>query len=51
MSELLFSGSLGDTIMIKFAEKNGGVRVPERRLLLIFPAVIITAGKIPSTCF
>ena len=49
MSEILCSGALGDAIMLKFAKKNGGVRVPEPRLLLIFPAVVITAGKIPFT--
>ena len=51
VSELLFSGALGDTIMLRFAKKNGGVRLPEPRLLLIFPAVIITAGKVPFTYF
>ena len=46
VSEILCSGALGDKIMLKYITKNGGVRMPELRLLLIIPAVVIAAGKI-----
>jgi len=43
-SEILCSGALGDAIMLKFAKANGGMRLPECRLWLIYPAVIISAS-------
>ena len=46
LSEILFSGALGDKIMLKYVARNGGVRMPEFRLLLIIPAAVIAAGKI-----
>lgn len=42
--ELLCSGALSDVIMVWLAKKNGNVRVPEMRLWLVFPAVILTSG-------
>ncbi|KAF8418086.1 major facilitator superfamily domain-containing protein [Tirmania nivea] len=42
-SEIVCSGALGDAIMLKFAKANGGVRLAECRLWLIYPAVIISA--------
>lgn len=48
-SEALCSGTLGDTIMLKFAKANGGVRLAECRLWLIYPAVAISAGMSMDT--
>ncbi|RPB28202.1 MFS general substrate transporter [Terfezia boudieri ATCC MYA-4762] len=42
-SEILCSGALGDIIMLKFAKANGGSRLAECRLWLIYPAVIFSA--------
>jgi hypothetical protein len=42
-SEILCSGSLSDKIMAKLTTRNAGVRVPEMRLWLCYPAVLITA--------
>jgi len=50
-SEILCSGALGDTIMLKFAKANGGVRLAECRLWLIYPAVIISAGMSIDTAW
>lgn len=49
VSEVLFSGALGDVIMLKFAQRNGGVRLAECRLWLIYPAVLISAGTLEDT--
>ncbi|KAI5804177.1 major facilitator superfamily domain-containing protein [Peziza echinospora] len=43
MSELLFSGTLGDILMIHFAKHNDGVRIPEARLWLMYPAIVLSA--------
>lgn len=42
-SEVFCSGSLSDWIVARLAKKNGGVRVPEMRLWLAYPALVITA--------
>lgn len=44
MCELSCSGGLSDAIVIRLARKNGDVRVPEMRLWLVFPAVVLTTG-------
>lgn len=49
MCEVLCSGALSDVIIARLARKNGGVRVPEMRLWMVFPAVVLTAGTCP--CF
>jgi hypothetical protein len=41
-SEILCSGALSDTIVLKLAKRNNDVRVAEMRLWLIYPAVLIT---------
>ncbi|KAA8908822.1 major facilitator superfamily domain-containing protein [Sphaerosporella brunnea] len=41
-SELLCSGTLSDIIMLKLAKRNNDVRIPEMRLWLVYPAVLIT---------
>ena len=45
-SELLCSGTLGDWIILRLAEKNDNVREAEMRLWLIYPAAVISAGKL-----
>lgn len=44
MCELFCSGGLSDAIVVRLAKKNGNVRVPEMRLWLVFPAVVLTSG-------
>lgn len=44
-SEVFCSGQLSDWIVAKLAGKNGGLRVAEMRLWLVYPALVITAGK------
>lgn len=44
-AEAFFSGTLSDLIVRKLAAKNGGVRTPEMRLWLIYPAALLTASK------
>ena len=44
-SEIFFSGRLSDSIIIRLAKKNGGVRVPEMRLWLGYPAALLSASK------
>ncbi|QRW01918.1 major facilitator superfamily transporter [Ceratobasidium sp. AG-Ba] len=41
ISELLFSGGLSDYLVRRAALKNNGERIPEKRLLLYFPAAIL----------
>ncbi|KAL0638301.1 hypothetical protein Q9L58_002603 [Maublancomyces gigas] len=43
MCELFCSGGLSDAIVVRLAKKNGNVRVPEMRLWLVFPAVVLTS--------
>jgi MFS family permease len=40
ISEMLFSGGLSDYLVQRTARKNNGERIPEKRLLLYFPAAI-----------
>ncbi|KAK8174275.1 major facilitator superfamily transporter [Phyllosticta citrichinensis] len=41
-AELFCSGRLSDWIILKLTEKNGGVRVAEMRLWLVYPACLVT---------
>lgn len=42
-SEIFCSGRLSDWIVARLAKKNGGNRIPEMRLWLAYPALVITA--------
>jgi MFS family permease len=42
-SEVLVGGRLSDMIVSRLAKKNGGVRLPEMRLWLAYPAGLLTA--------
>jgi len=42
-AELLIGGRLSDVIVARLARKNGGVRMPEMRLWLAYPAGLLTA--------
>ncbi|CAE6522640.1 unnamed protein product [Rhizoctonia solani] len=42
ISEMLFSGGLSDYLVRRAMQKANGERVPEKRLLLYFPAAILT---------
>ncbi|CAE6411749.1 unnamed protein product [Rhizoctonia solani] len=42
ISEMLFSGGLSDYLVQRAMQKTNGERVPEKRLLLYFPAAILT---------
>ena len=42
-SEIFFSGRLSDTIVTRLARKNNGVRMPEMRLWLAYPAALLSA--------
>lgn len=44
-SEVFCSGRLSDWIVAKLATRNNGERVAEMRLWLVYPALLITAGK------
>lgn len=44
-SEIFCSGALSDYIVARLARKNNGVRVPEMRLWLAYPAILLTASK------
>ena len=44
-AEVFCSGTLSDYIVARLAKKNNGIRVPEMRLWLAYPAVLLTAGK------
>ena len=46
-SEMFCSGRLSDYIVLRLAKKNGGVRLPEMRLWLAYPAALLSASKIP----
>ncbi|OJI95949.1 hypothetical protein ASPVEDRAFT_145481 [Aspergillus versicolor CBS 583.65] len=43
VSEVCCSGRLSDYIVKRLAKRNGGVRVAEMRLWLVYPAVLVTA--------
>ena len=47
-AEIFCSGRLSDYIVLRLAKKNGGVRTPEMRLWLAYPAALLSASKIPS---
>ena len=44
-SEVFCSGRLSDLIVLRLAKKNGGVRVPEMRLWLAYPAALLSASE------
>lgn len=44
VSEVCCSGRLSDYIMMRLTKDNGNARVPEMRLWLSYPAIVITAG-------
>jgi hypothetical protein len=48
VSEVCCSGRLSDYIVKRLSKKNEGVRVAEMRLWLAYPAILITAGELPS---
>lgn len=43
LAEVLVGGRLSDVIVNRLAKKNGGVRLPEMRLWLAYPAGLLTA--------
>ena len=45
-SEIFCSGRLSDYLVLRLAKKNDGVRVPEMRLWLAYPAALLSASKI-----
>ncbi len=45
-SELFCSGRLSDSIVLRLAKKNDGIRVPEMRLWLAYPAALLSAGTL-----
>lgn len=44
-SEVFCSGRLSDSIVLRLAKKNGGIRTPEMRLWLAYPAALLSASK------
>jgi hypothetical protein len=44
LSEIGCSGRLSDFIVEKLSKRNGNIRVPEMRLWLAYPAILITTG-------
>jgi len=44
-SEIFCSGRLSDYIVLKLARKNDGIRVPEMRLWLAYPAALLSSSK------
>jgi hypothetical protein len=49
ISEVCFSGRLSDYIVNKLSKRNGNIRVPEMRLWLAYPAILLTTSKFYST--
>jgi hypothetical protein len=45
VAEIGCSGRLSDYIVERLSKRNGNVRVPEMRLWLAYPAILITTGK------
>lgn len=43
-AEVFCSGRMSDYIVLRLAQKNNGVRVPEMRLWLAYPAALLSAG-------
>ncbi|CEL63690.1 putative transporter C1529,01 OS=Schizosaccharomyces pombe (strain 972 / ATCC 24843) GN=SPCC1529.01 PE=3 SV=2 [Rhizoctonia solani AG-1 IB] len=51
ISEMLFSGGLSDYLVQRAMERTNGERVPEKRLLLCFPAAVLsTIGLVLFGC-
>lgn len=44
-SEILCSGALSDKIVARLAKKNSGMRIPEMRLWLAYPAALLSARE------
>ena len=44
LPEIFCSGALSDDIVASLARKNNGIRVPEMRLWLAYPAILLTAS-------
>ena len=42
-AEIFLGGRLSDVIVSRLAKKNGGMRVPEQRLWLMYPAGLLSA--------
>lgn len=45
-AEMFCSGKLSDYIMLRLTEKNNGIRAPEMRLWLAYPAALLSAGML-----
>ena len=45
-AELFCSGKLSDSIINRLAVKNNGIRTPEMRLWLAYPAALLSAGMV-----
>ncbi|KAK8045461.1 major facilitator superfamily transporter [Apiospora rasikravindrae] len=43
VSEIFCSGRLSDWIVVRLAHRNAGVKTPEMRLWLVYPAALLTA--------
>ncbi|KAK8085725.1 hypothetical protein PG997_006996 [Apiospora hydei] len=43
VSEIFCSGRLSDWIVVKLAHRNAGIKTPEMRLWLVYPAALLTA--------
>ena len=44
-AEIFMSGRLSDVIVARLAKKNNGIRVPEMRLWLAYPAILLSASE------
>lgn len=44
-SEVFCSGRLSDSLVLRLAKKNDGIRTPEMRLWLAYPAALLSASK------
>ena len=51
LSEIGCSGRLSDFIVERLSKKNNNIRVPEMRLWLAYPAILITTGMLLSICY
>jgi hypothetical protein len=51
VAEFGFSGRLSDVIVERLARRNGGIRVAEMRLWLVYPAALLSAGNVVSSPF
>ena len=47
-SEIFCSGRLSDSIVLKLAKKNDGIRLPEMRLWLAYPAALLSASTLQT---